>query len=148
MNRALVIALPALWLAMVVVARQGGNPWLLVAMAGASLALVITLVVRTRAEANLPDRHADEYQRHRRDRAHRLAYWGLGFPTGMAVGFCWSHIERNYRTGTDVVIGVDSLPLLAVLLFGAAVAWTALPSAILALTAPPPLNDDPQEITS
>lgn len=148
MNRALVIVLPALWLAMVVVARQGGNPWWLLGMAGAVLVLVIMLVVRTRAEANLPDRYADEYQRHRRDRAHRLAYWGLGFPTGMAAGFCWSQLERHYRDDTSLMIGVDAMPLLGVFLFGILVVWTALPSAILALTAPPPLNDDPQETTS
>lgn len=145
MNRSLVIALPALWLAMAVVARQGGNPGWLLGMAVVSLALVITLVVRTRAEANLPDRYADEFQRHRRDRAHRLAYWGLGFPTGAVAGFCWARLERSYMAGTDLVIPFDSIPMLGVFLFGVVVVWTALPSAILALTAPPPLNDDPQE---
>ncbi|TVR52900.1 MAG: hypothetical protein EA421_12615 [Gemmatimonadales bacterium] len=145
MKRLLVVALPLVWIAMAVLVwgSEGPPPTAFLLVLGAvSVGLLAALIVATRNVANAMDAIADERDRARRDHAHRLAYWFLAFPVGMAAGFAASRLERLARGGDPIVFEAAAVPALAVAIWGAVLLWVAAPSVILAWTEPAPLTDD------
>jgi len=106
-----------------------------------SLGLVAVLGKRTGNIANRPNSQADEFQRGRRDSAHRLAYWWLSAPVGAAMGLGIGRFEKLHFKGEPLVIPLDQLPVAGVVVWGVMVAWMCLPSVILALSGPRPLEE-------
>jgi hypothetical protein len=141
MNRLLIAALPAVWLGMLYIAYQGAGRWPLIGLGLISLVLVGVLGKRTGNIANRTNSQADEFQRGRRDSAHRLAYWWLSAPVGAALGLGVGLFEKLHRKGEPLVISIDQLPVVGVVLWGMLLAWLCLPSVILALSGPRPLEE-------
>ncbi len=141
MSRLLVLALPCVWLVMLYAAYQGAGRWPLIGLGLLSLVLVVVLHKRTGNIANRIDSLADEFQRERRDSAHRLAYWWLAAPVGGLLGLGMGAFGTLHQQDQPLVMPVEQLPIAVVVLWGMLLAWLCLPSVILALSGPRPLEE-------
>lgn len=148
-RRALVLLLAGAWVATVLAALPAARealPRAWAAPLSLAVAAWLLLTVATRNLSSARDAYSDEREQAVRDRAHRLAYWILAFPSGVVFGAAVGLFHSHGGEPTEVVLTTAHLPWVLLSLGSYFGLYLTLPAAILGWTEPDPPEELPEPV--